>query len=72
MKTVNLTKTINVLHPWHGVSYGDKTPNIVNAMIEIPEGSRTKYEIDKVTGLLKLDRVIYSSFHYPINYGFIP
>lgn len=65
-------KTINVLHPWHGASYGEKTPNIVNAMIEIPEGSRTKYEIDKVTGLLKMDRVIYSSFHYPINYGFIP
>jgi len=72
MKTTNLTKIINVLHPWHGVSYGDKTPAVVNAMIEIPEGSRTKYEIDKVTGLLKLDRVIYSSFHYPVNYGFIP
>ena len=41
-------------------------------MIEIPQGSRAKYEIDKKTGLLKLDRVIYSSFHYPINYGFIP
>lgn len=64
--------TINVLHPWHGASYGDKTPDIVNALIEIPQGSRTKYEIDKETGLLKLDRVIYSSFHYPINYGFIP
>lgn len=41
-------------------------------MIEISQGSRTKYEIDKETGLLKLDRVIYSSFHYPVNYGFIP
>lgn len=41
-------------------------------MIEIPQGSRAKYEVDKETGLLKLDRVIYSSFHYPINYGFIP
>ncbi len=65
-------KTINVLHPWHGASYGDQIPGKVNAMIEIPQGSRTKYEIDKETGLLKLDRVIYSSFHYPVNYGFIP
>ena len=65
-------KTINVLHPWHGAAHGDKAPQIVNAMIEIPQGSRTKYEIDKETGLLKLDRVIYSSFHYPVNYGFIP
>lgn len=65
-------KTINVLHPWHGATTGDKAPSVVNAMIEIPQGSRTKYEIDKETGLLKLDRVIYSSFHYPVNYGFIP
>lgn len=62
----------NVLHPWHGASYGDKAPQVVNGLIEIPQGSRTKYEIDKKTGLLKLDRIIYSSFHYPINYGFIP
>lgn len=65
-------KTMNVLHPWHGAHHGDNAPQIVNAMIEIPQGSRTKYEIDKETGLLKLDRVIYSSFHYPVNYGFIP
>ena len=64
--------TLNVLHPWHGAGYGDSAPERVNALIEIPQGSRTKYEIDKVTGLLKLDRVIYSSFHYPMNYGFIP
>ncbi len=61
-----------VLHPWHGASYGEKSPTIVNALIEIPKGSQCKYEIDKKTGLLKLDRVIYSSFHYPVNYGFIP
>lgn len=65
-------KTINVLHPWHGAGYGNSAPEKVNALIEIPQGSRTKYEIDKITGLLKLDRVIYSSFHYPVNYGFIP
>lgn len=61
-----------VLHPWHGADHGDKAPSVVNALIEIPQGSKTKYEIDKKTGLLKLDRVIYSSFHYPVNYGFIP
>lgn len=63
---------ITVLHPWHGAHFGDNYPQVVNAIIEIPQGSRAKYEVDKNTGLLKLDRVIYSSFHYPINYGFIP
>ncbi|MGG9971644.1 inorganic diphosphatase [Ferruginibacter sp. SUN002] len=61
-----------VLHPWHGAGTGKKAPSIVNGLIEIPQGSRAKYEIDKTTGLLKLDRVVYSSFHYPVNYGFIP
>jgi len=61
-----------VKHPWHGISAGEKAPRIVNAVIEIPQGSRAKYEIDKDSGLLKLDRVIYSTFYYPINYGFIP
>lgn len=65
-------KTTQVLHPWHGAHYGNKTPDVVNALIEISQGSRTKYEIDKATGLLTLDRIIYSSFHYPVNYGFIP
>jgi inorganic pyrophosphatase len=65
-------RTINILHPWHGADYGDKAPETVTALIEISKGSRTKYEIDKPTGLLKLDRIIYSSFHYPVNYGFIP
>lgn len=63
---------LTVLHPWHGAYYGSKAPEVVNAVIEIPQGSRAKYEVDKLTGLLKLDRVIYSSFHYPVNYGFIP
>ena len=63
---------LTVYHPWHGAHYGDNAPLAVNAVIEIPQGSRAKYEVDKPTGLLKLDRVIYSSFHYPINYGFIP
>jgi len=63
---------LTVNHPWHGAHYGEKAPATVNALIEIPQGSRSKYEVDKATGLLRLDRVIYSSFHYPINYGFIP
>lgn len=63
---------LTVHHPWHGVTPGDQAPRIVNAVIEIPQGSRAKYEIDKESGLLKLDRVIYSSFYYPVNYGFIP
>lgn len=63
---------LTVLHPWHGVTPGENAPRVVNAVIEIPQGSRAKYEIDKASGLLKLDRVIYSSFMYPVNYGFIP
>jgi len=61
-----------VLHPWHGVPYGEGAPHVLNAIIEIPQGSRAKYEVDKPSGLLKLDRVLFSSFYYPYNYGFIP
>lgn len=67
-----MSYSTTVLHPWHGVSCGNNVPRFVNAVIEIPMGSRAKYEIDKPSGLLKLDRVIYSSFYYPHNYGFIP
>jgi len=59
-------------NPWHSVSFGTQVPDLVNAIIEIPKGSRAKYELDKATGLLKLDRVLYSSVYYPANYGFIP
>ena len=69
---INTMKTTTVLHPWHGVPPGEQAPRVVNAIIEIPQGSRCKYEIDKPSGLLKLDRVIFSSFYYPCNYGFIP
>jgi inorganic pyrophosphatase len=61
-----------VKHPWHEVSIGIAPPEHVNAVIEIPKGSRAKYEIDKDSGLIKLDRVIYASMYYPLNYGFIP
>src|SRR6478736_7783771 len=61
-----------VQHPWHEVRIGDNPPEYVNGIIEIPKGSRAKYEIDKESGLIKLDRVIYASMYYPLNYGFIP
>ena len=64
--------TTHTLHPWHGAHFGTKAPQILNGIIEIPKGTQSKYEVDKPTGLLRLDRVMYSSFHYPINYGFIP
>lgn len=57
---------------WHHTPRGEKAPQAVNAIIEIPEGSRAKYELDKDTGLLKLDRVLFSAMYYPQNYGFIP
>lgn len=59
-------------NPWHSVSCGDNTPDVVNGIIEISNGSRAKYELDKETGMLKLDRVLYSAVTYPANYGFIP
>lgn len=59
-------------NPWHNVSIGDELPDSVQAIIEIPQGSKAKYELDKPSGLLRLDRVLYSSVHYPVNYGFIP
>jgi inorganic pyrophosphatase len=59
-------------NPWHHVSPGKELPAVVNAIIEIPKGSQAKYELDKTSGLLKLDRVLFSSVFYPANYGFIP
>lgn len=61
-----------ILHPWHEVSPGKNPPEYVNGIIEIPKGSKAKYEVDKESGLIKLDRVIYASMYYPLNYGFIP
>jgi inorganic pyrophosphatase len=61
-----------VAHPWHDVSPGENLPRQFTAVIEIPMGSNVKYELDKKTGLLRLDRVLYSAVYYPANYGFIP
>ena len=61
-----------MIHPWHDVTPGEGLPKEFNAIIEIPMGSSVKYELDKRTGLLKLDRMLYSAVYYPANYGFIP
>ncbi len=60
------------MHPWHQVKHYDAFPDIVPAIIEVPKGSQIKYELDKKSGLVKVDRILYSSVHYPANYGFIP
>ena len=57
---------------WHDISPEEITPTDFTAVIEIPKHSNCKYELDKHTGLLRLDRVLYTSTHYPQNYGFIP
>ena len=59
-------------HPWHSVSRGTDAPRIITAVIEVPRGSKVKYELDKASGLLRVDRILYSAVHYPANYGFIP
>lgn len=59
-------------HPWHDVEIGKQAPDRVSAVIEVPRGSKVKYELDKPSGLLKVDRILFSSVHYPANYGFIP
>ncbi len=59
-------------HPWHDVPVGDNAPEEFNVIVEIPKGSKVKYELDKETGLLLVDRILYSSVVYPSNYGFIP
>src|SRR5438309_1876774 len=61
-----------MIHPWHDVTPGHKLPQEFVSVVEIPFGSSIKYELDKTSGLIKLDRVLYSAVYYPANYGFIP
>ena len=61
-----------MIHPWHDVTPGENIPADFNTIIEIPFGSSVKYELDKISGLIKLDRVLYSAVYYPAHYGFIP
>ena len=57
---------------WHDMPAHRITPDSFSAVIEISRGSKNKYELDKETGMLRLDRILYTSTHYPANYGFIP
>jgi inorganic pyrophosphatase len=59
-------------HPWHDIAIEEPIEDHFPAFVEIPKGSKVKYELDKDTGLLKVDRVLFSAVHYPANYGFIP
>src|SRR5579885_2299732 len=61
-----------MIHPWHDVTPGSKLPQEFQTIVEIPFGSSVKYELDKASGLIKLDRVLYSAVYYPANYGFLP
>lgn len=60
------------MHLWHDVSVGENAPEEITVIIEIPKGSQNKYEIDKETGLISLDRVLYGANFYPADYGFVP
>jgi inorganic pyrophosphatase len=60
------------MHLWHDVSLGKNAPKEITVVIEIPKGSQNKYEIDKETGLISLDRVLYGANFYPMDYGFVP
>lgn len=60
------------LHPWHDIPTGPRVPDVVTAVVEIPRHDRNKYELDKDTGMFRLDRVLHSAVHYPGDYGFIP
>lgn len=61
-----------MMNIWHHVDENRITPTDFLVVIEIPKGSKTKYELDKESGLLQMDRILHTSTHYPANYGFIP
>ena len=60
------------MHIWHDLPLGENAPDELTAVIEIPKGSHNKYEVDKETGLIKLDRVLWTANFYPFDYGFFP
>lgn len=59
-------------HPWHDIALPEGDLDVFPVVIEVPQGNKNKYELDKATGLLRVDRVLYSAMHYPANYGFVP
>ncbi|KAH6770376.1 pyrophosphorylase 1 [Perilla frutescens var. hirtella] len=68
----SLSRKTMAAHPWHDLEIGPGAPTVFNCVVEISKGSKVKYELDKKTGLIKVDRVLYSYVVYPHNYGFIP
>ncbi|XP_039027338.1 soluble inorganic pyrophosphatase 1-like [Hibiscus syriacus] len=68
----SLSKRSVAAHSWHDLESGSEAPTVVNCVVEISKGSKVKYELDKKTGMIKVDRILYSSVVYPHNYGFIP
>lgn len=67
-----IVKSEKFYHPWHSLSAGENVPETVHGIIEITQGSKAKYELDKQTGFLRLDRVLAANLRYPFHYGFIP
>ena len=67
-----MSVTRQIIHMWHDLPPGPSAPDLVYTVVEVPRGSRNKYEYDKELGLIRLDRVLYSAMYYPGDYGFIP
>ncbi|CAK9198504.1 hypothetical protein BDL97_12G022300 [Sphagnum fallax] len=70
--TLSMDRRSVAAHPWHDLEIGPEAPEVFNCVVEIGKGSKVKYELDKKSGLIKVDRILYSSVVYPHNYGFIP
>ncbi|CAN1198017.1 Probably inactive receptor-like protein kinase At2g46850 [Linum perenne] len=68
----SLSRRTVAAHPWHDLDIGPEAPKVFNVVVEITKGSKVKYELDKKTGMIKVDRILYSSVVYPHNYGFVP
>jgi inorganic pyrophosphatase len=66
------TQSDRFFHPWHSIEVGSQAPKQVNSIVEIQQGSKAKYELDKLTGFLRLDRILSSDLRYPFHYGYIP
>ncbi|KAK1615552.1 hypothetical protein QYE76_021069 [Lolium multiflorum] len=68
----SLSRRSVAAHSWHDLEIGPGAPQVFNVVVEITKGSKVKYELDKKTGMIKVDRILYSSVVYPHNYGFVP
>ncbi|MFN8500198.1 MAG: inorganic diphosphatase [Anaerolineae bacterium] len=67
-----MTVTRQIIHMWHDLPPGPEAPDLIYTVVEVPRGSKNKYEYDKNLGLIRLDRVLFSAMYYPGDYGFIP